>query len=154
MNRVLLTGRLTRDPELRVLASGKNVTTFSVATNEYVGNGKEKAEFHSVVTWDRLADICASFQRAVVEALVNKTFAAARWYGARSVGIAGGVSANSRLRADAAAAGERAGLPVFVPAIALSTDNAAMIAAAGLRRYHAGVRADDRLNADAALPLA
>ena len=61
MNKVLLTGRLTRDPELRVLASGKNVTTFSVATNEYVGNGKEKAEFHSVVTWDRLADICASY---------------------------------------------------------------------------------------------
>ena len=54
MNKVLLTGRLTRDPELRVLASGKNVTTFSVATNEYVGNGKEKAEFHSVVAWDRL----------------------------------------------------------------------------------------------------
>jgi len=44
MNKVLLTGRLTRDPELRVLASGKNVTTFSVATNEYVGNGKEKAD--------------------------------------------------------------------------------------------------------------
>ncbi len=61
MNKVLLTGRLTRDPELRVLASGKNVTTFSVATNEYVGGGKEKAEFHSVVTWDRLADICASY---------------------------------------------------------------------------------------------
>ena len=61
MNKVLLTGRLTRDPELRVLASGKNVTTFSVATNEYVGNGKEKAEFHSVVAWDRLADICGSY---------------------------------------------------------------------------------------------
>ena len=61
MNKVLLTGRLTRDPELRVLASGKNVTTFSMATNEYVGNGKEKAEFHSVVTWDRLAEICASY---------------------------------------------------------------------------------------------
>jgi single-strand DNA-binding protein len=61
MNKVLLTGRLTRDPELRVLASGKNVTTFSMATNEYIGNGKEKAEFHAVVTWDRLADICASY---------------------------------------------------------------------------------------------
>ena len=61
MNKVLLTGRLTRDPELRVLASGKNVTTFSMATNEYIGNGKEKAEFHSVVTWDRLAEICASY---------------------------------------------------------------------------------------------
>ncbi len=61
MNKVLLTGRLTRDPELRVLASGKDVTTFSIATNEYIGNGKEKAEFHSVVTWDRLAGICASY---------------------------------------------------------------------------------------------
>jgi N6-L-threonylcarbamoyladenine synthase len=100
-----------------------------------------------------IADICASFQRAVVEALLDKTFAAARWYGARSVGIAGGVSANSRLRADAAAAGERAGLPVFVPTIALSTDNAAMIAAAGLRRFHEGVRAGLDLNAEASLRL-
>jgi len=100
-----------------------------------------------------LADLCASFQRSVVEALIEKTFAAARWYGARSVGIAGGVSANSRLRADAEAAGARAGVPVFVPTLALSTDNAAMIAAAGLRRFHAGVRADDRLNADASLAI-
>lgn len=59
MNRVLLTGRLTRDPEMRVLASGKHVTSFSVATNEYVGNGREKAEYHSIIAWDRLADICA-----------------------------------------------------------------------------------------------
>ena len=51
MNRVLLTGRLTRDPELRTLASGKTVTQFSIATNEYRG-GAEKSEFHNVVTWD------------------------------------------------------------------------------------------------------
>ncbi|HSW42129.1 MAG TPA: single-stranded DNA-binding protein [Patescibacteria group bacterium] len=61
MNRVLLTGRLTRDPEMRALASGKHVTTMSVATNEYIGNGREKAEFHTVITWDRLADICAQY---------------------------------------------------------------------------------------------
>jgi len=60
MNRVLLTGRLTRDPELRSLASGKTVTQFSLATNEYRG-GQEKAEFHTVVTWDRLAEICAQY---------------------------------------------------------------------------------------------
>ena len=48
-----------------------------------------------------VADICASFQRVVVEALLDRTFEAARWFGARSIGIAGGVSANSRLRADA-----------------------------------------------------
>ncbi len=61
MNRVLLTGRLTRDPELRSLASGKAVTTFNVATNEYAGGGKEKAEFHTIVTWDKLAQVCGQY---------------------------------------------------------------------------------------------
>lgn len=61
MNRVLLTGRLTRDPELRNLASGKAVTTFNVATNEYAGHGKEKAEYHAVVTWDKLAEVCGQY---------------------------------------------------------------------------------------------
>jgi N6-L-threonylcarbamoyladenine synthase len=99
------------------------------------------------------ADICASFQRAVVEGLLERTFEAAERYRASSVGIAGGVSANSRLRADAAARGRRVGLPVLVPSLALSTDNAAMIAAAGLRRLHAGVTAGWDLNAEASLEL-
>jgi single-strand DNA-binding protein len=60
MNRVLITGRLTRDPELRTLASGKVVTQFSVATNDYRG-GTEKAEYHNIVTWDRLAEICGQY---------------------------------------------------------------------------------------------
>jgi len=60
MNRVLLTGRLTRDPELRTLASGKTVTQFSVATNDYRA-GEERSEFHSIVTWDRLAEICGQY---------------------------------------------------------------------------------------------
>ncbi len=61
MNKVLLTGRLTRDPELRSLASGSSVATFAVATNEYRGNGKERAEYHNVVTWDRLAQVCGQY---------------------------------------------------------------------------------------------
>jgi N6-L-threonylcarbamoyladenine synthase len=100
-----------------------------------------------------VADICASFQRVVVDTLLERTFEAAQWLGARSIGIAGGVSANSRLRADAEARGRRAGLPVFVPPIALSTDNAAMIGAAGLRRYRSGIVASWDLNAEASLPL-
>ena len=61
MNKVLLTGRLTRDPEMRSLASGKNVTTFTVASNEFLGGGKEKAEYSPVVTWDRLAEIAGQY---------------------------------------------------------------------------------------------
>ena len=61
MNKVLLTGRLTRDPEMRSLASGKNVTTFTVASNEFIGGGKEKSEYHSVVAWDRLAEIAGRY---------------------------------------------------------------------------------------------
>ena len=61
MNKVLLAGRLTRDPEMRALASGKHVTQFSVATTEYAGNGKERGEFHNIVTWDRLAEVCGRY---------------------------------------------------------------------------------------------
>jgi len=61
VNKVLLTGRLTRDPEMRSLASGKNVTTFTVASNEFVGGGKEKSEYHPVVAWDRLAEIAGRY---------------------------------------------------------------------------------------------
>jgi single-strand DNA-binding protein len=60
MNRVLLTGRLTRDPELRTTATGKSVATFSLATHQFVG-GKELSEFHSIVAWDRLADTCGKY---------------------------------------------------------------------------------------------
>ncbi len=101
----------------------------------------------------QIADVCASFQRVVVETLLDRTFDAARRHGAASIGIAGGVSANSRLREDATRRGEETGIPVFVPSLALSTDNAAMIAAAGLRAFHAGIRAGLDLNADASLAL-
>jgi len=85
-----------------------------------------------------VADIAASFQRTVVEALLDRTFEAARWLDARSIGISGGVSANSRLRAEAEARGVKHGIPVFIPPLALSTDNAAMIGAAGLRKLRSG----------------
>jgi len=100
-----------------------------------------------------IADIAASFQRIVVASLIERLFDAARRYSAKSVGIAGGVSANSRLRAELQERGERREMPTFVPSLQLSTDNAAMIAAAGLRKFRAGVTAAFDLNADAALPL-
>ena len=98
-------------------------------------------------------DIAAGFQRTVVEVLLDRLFEAARGYGARSVGIAGGVSANSRLRQDAAARGRAQNLPVYVPNLALSTDNAAMIAAAGLRRYRAGAATGWDIDARASMAL-
>jgi N6-L-threonylcarbamoyladenine synthase len=100
-----------------------------------------------------VADIAASFQRVVVSALIERLFVAARRYQAASVGIAGGVSANSRLRAELMDRGERRELPAFLPSLSLSTDNAAMIAAAGLRKVRAGVTAPLDLHADAALTL-
>lgn len=60
MNRVLLTGRLTRDPEVRTTAGGKTVAQFSVASHEYV-SGKEKSEFHTIVAWGRLAETCGRY---------------------------------------------------------------------------------------------
>jgi len=98
-------------------------------------------------------DICASFQRIVVETLLDRLIDAARWYQAHSIGIAGGVSANSRLRADAEERGRARGIPVFVPDPALSTDNAAMIAAAGLRRFRGGLEPFIEINAQASLVL-
>ena len=100
-----------------------------------------------------IADICASFQRVVVKTLLDRAFDAAREVDARAVGVAGGVSANRRLRDDLTAMGARGRLAVFVPPVALSTDNAAMIAAAGLRLFARGVLAGDRLNAVPSLPL-
>lgn len=92
------------------------------------------------LTEAEIDDICASFQRVVIQTLLDRTFRAAEWFDARAIGIAGGVAANAGLRAAAEARGAAVGVPVFVPSVALATDNAAMIAAAGLRRWDAGDR--------------
>src|SRR5262249_41925157 len=102
---------------------------------------------------EQIADICATFQRIVVSSLVERSFDAARRYQANSNGVAGGGSAYSRLRADLKTRGEARDVPTFVPSLHLSTDNAAMIAAAGLRQFRAGVTSPLDLNADAALAL-
>jgi N6-L-threonylcarbamoyladenine synthase len=105
------------------------------------------------LTDHEIADVAATFQRVVVANLIDRLFDASRRYQARSVGIAGGVWANSRLRAELQARGERREMPTFVPSLRLSTDNAAMIAAAGLRKFRAGVTSPLDINADAALAL-
>jgi N6-L-threonylcarbamoyladenine synthase len=120
---------------------------------EYTGTPAGSAPDPASLPQAHVANLCASFQRIVVEALLDRTFDAARRLGARSIGIAGGVSANSRLRKDAAARGAAEGIPVFIPHIRLSTDNAAMIAAAGLRRLEQRGPSSLDFNAHATLPI-
>lgn len=106
------------------------------------------------LTEGEVDDICASFQRVVIQTLLERTFRAAEWFDARVIGIAGGVAANSGLRAEAERRGAAAGVPVLVPSLTLATDNAAMIAAAGLRRWQLGDRGHALdFNADASLAL-
>jgi N6-L-threonylcarbamoyladenine synthase len=102
---------------------------------------------------DGVRDLLASFQRAVVEALVRGLVRAAEEHHPRSLVVTGGVAANSRLREEAARAGDRLGLPVFIPPLALSTDNAAMIGAAAYVNFRRGVVAGFDLNAEPHLSL-
>jgi N6-L-threonylcarbamoyladenine synthase len=90
-------------------------------------------------------DLIASFQNAVVGNLLKQTFAAAEACGARGVVVSGGVAANSELRRRFTAEADRRGMPVAFPALAMSTDNAAMIAAAGWGKFVAGKLAGDDL---------
>jgi N6-L-threonylcarbamoyladenine synthase len=101
----------------------------------------------------QLRDLVASFQRAVVASLVRGLSRAAREEHPRSLIVTGGVAANSLLRREAARAGGALGLPVFVPPLPLTSDNAAMIAAAGFVALRQGVRAGLDLNADPHLRL-
>jgi len=80
-------------------------------------------------------DLVASFQRSMVEDLVAKTLAAVREYAVQTLFVSGGVAANQELRATFARDAEMHGLPVFFPSHALSTDNAAMIAAAAYPKF-------------------
>ncbi|MGD0956009.1 MAG: tRNA (adenosine(37)-N6)-threonylcarbamoyltransferase complex transferase subunit TsaD [Candidatus Acidiferrales bacterium] len=98
-------------------------------------------------------DLIASFQRAVVASLVSRTLVAADERVARTVLVSGGVAANSELRRSFEPESVRRGIEIYFPSRALSTDNAAMIAAAGHVRFLAGDCADLTLEAEANLPL-
>jgi N6-L-threonylcarbamoyladenine synthase len=98
-------------------------------------------------------DLVASFQRRVVEDLVSKTLSAARACGARTLFVTGGVAANSELRRNFELEAAREGLPVFFPSRKLSTDNAAMIAAAAYPKFLAGDFAGAEFSAEASLAL-
>lgn len=98
-------------------------------------------------------DLVASFQRAMVEDLVSKTLAAAREYDVATLFVTGGVAANNELRQTFEQEAARAGLPVFFPSRPLSTDNAAMIAAAAYPKFVAGDFAAMDFSAEAGMAL-
>ncbi len=108
---------------------------------------------HGVPEGQALADLCASYQAAIIEVLVRKTRRAARREGLAHVQLCGGVAANSGLRAAMIAAGAEDGFRVHVPPPARCTDNAAMIAAAGYHRLVRGERHGLDLDAVPSAPL-
>lgn len=102
---------------------------------------------------ENLANICASFQQAAVEVLVYKTIEAARTYQIRQIAVCGGVAANSLLRALMRDEAAKFNLNVNFPALKYCTDNAAMIARAGLERLTRGYTSALDLNAYPSLQL-
>ena len=98
-------------------------------------------------------DLAASFQEAVVEVQVDKTLAAARDKGARTIALGGGVVANTRLRQLMSERAAAEGLRLLIPPPELCTDNAAMIACAGYYRLARGDRTDLSVGAFPSLPL-
>jgi N6-L-threonylcarbamoyladenine synthase len=111
--------------------------------------------------FEQLLPLCSSqtlalireFQNTVVRDLRDRTFAAAEQTSASTILVSGGVAANAQLRATFEERGKSTGIQTYFPSRALSTDNAAMIAAAAYPRFRAGILADTSLNATASLPL-
>jgi single-strand DNA-binding protein len=83
LNKVMLIGNLTRDPEVRTTPQGANVATFSIATNlrwtNAAGEKQEKAEFHNIVAWRKLADICAQYLKRGMKIYVEGRLQTRSW---------------------------------------------------------------------------
>jgi N6-L-threonylcarbamoyladenine synthase len=114
---------------------------------------KPTLEDHLAVCDRETLNLVASFQRAVVADLVEKTLTAARAYDVATLFVTGGVAANNELRRTFERDAAQEGLPVFFPSRPLSTDNAAMIAAAAYPKWLARDFAPMDFSAEAGLPL-
>lgn len=134
-------------PEIERRAAGGKADRFDLPRS-MIGSGDHNFSFSGIKTavryllpelqGDYVDDLCASFQRAVVDVLVRKTIAAARTCGAKLVTLSGGVSLNATLRGDLRAACQRAQLQFLAAEAQLCTDNAAMIAFAAALRLRNG----------------
>jgi N6-L-threonylcarbamoyladenine synthase len=121
---------------------------------EALARGERKFEQLLQLCSPKTLGLVREFQNAVVRDLLERTLSAAEQLSAESILVSGGVAANSQLRATFEERAKAAGVEVFFPSRALSTDNAAMIAAAAYSRFRAGILADTSLNADPSLALA
>lgn len=85
LNKAMIIGNLTRDPELRKTASGQSVTSFSLATNrvytDSTGQKKEQADYHNIVAWGRLAEICAQYLTKGKKVYVDGRIQTREWEG-------------------------------------------------------------------------
>jgi N6-L-threonylcarbamoyladenine synthase len=123
------------------------------ARKEAIARGERGAEALRKLCTPATLDLIASFQRSVVTNLVTSTLAAAQEAGARSILVSGGVAANTELRATFEREAKKLNIETFFPSRALSTDNAAMIAAAGYSLFAAGEFEDATLDPVPNLPL-
>ncbi|HTC42691.1 MAG TPA: tRNA (adenosine(37)-N6)-threonylcarbamoyltransferase complex transferase subunit TsaD [Candidatus Acidoferrales bacterium] len=123
---------------------------------------REEAQHNGHRTFQELLALCSpatlglvrEFQNAVVRDLVERTMMAAEECNVETILVSGGVAANSQLRATFEERAASRGLKIYFPSRALSTDNAAMIAAAAYSRFERRLFADNSLNATASMPLA
>jgi tRNA N6-adenosine threonylcarbamoyltransferase len=118
-----------------------------------LARGERSADALRPLSSPATLDLIASFQHAVVQDLVGRTLAAAEQFAAESALVSGGVAANGELRRTFEEEAGKRGLKVFFPSRPLSTDNAAMIAAAAYSKFVAGEHADSTLNAAPNFPL-
>lgn len=85
LNKAMIIGRLTRDPEARTTPSGQQVTSFSVATSfrwkSKEGEQKEATEFHNIVTWNKLAEICAQYLKKGTQVYIEGRLQTRNWEG-------------------------------------------------------------------------
>ena len=138
---------------LRYIETHGLAASIAARRQAFANTSQVKAEDYLAACDQQTLDLVASFERAMVDDLVGKTLAAARQFEVESLLVTGGVAANNLLRNTFDERAAAAGFPVFFPSRPLSTDNAAMIAAAAYPKFVAGEFAPLDFSAEAGLIL-